>query len=136
LILYRFNHKTGAEDVHFTSALALDESDESAESITDHENDCNDLVQTQTFQPQENVSFTKPDGKGSSDGPNSECSDDMTGNPMELEMILVKDVKAGIEVHTSCLSHRYLLLVQYMMYLSTENVFTYIASLCFISRTF
>lgn len=109
-----FNHKTGAEDVHFTSAPSLDESDDSAESVTDDENDCNDEEQIQTPQPQENASSARSNDEGSSDGPNSECSEDMTGNPMVLDMILVKDVKAGTEVFNTygsmgnaALLHRY-----------------------------
>ena len=123
MILYSFNHKTGAEDVHFTSAPSLDESDESAESVTDDENDCNDEEQIQTPQPQENVSSARSNDEGSSDGPNSECSEDVTGNPMVLKMILVKDVEAGTEVHASRLSHHYLL-------------FVLCISLCFFSRAF
>lgn len=109
-----FNHKTGAEDVHFTSAPSLDESDESAESVTDDENDCNDEEQIPTPQPEENVSSARSNDEGSSDGRNSECSEDMTGNPVVLEMILVKDVKAGTEVFNTygsmgnaALLHRY-----------------------------
>ncbi|KMT13947.1 hypothetical protein BVRB_4g077840 [Beta vulgaris subsp. vulgaris] len=108
-----FNHKTGAEDVHFTSAPSPDDSDDSADSVTDDENDKNEEFQSETSQCEDNGSSGASLVPSSLDGPNLE-SEDIPDNPLVLEMILVKDVNAGAEVFNTygsmgnaALLHRY-----------------------------
>ncbi|KAL2941332.1 Ribosomal lysine N-methyltransferase 3 [Bienertia sinuspersici] len=88
-----FNHKTGAEDVHFTTVPSPDESDESAESVDDDEDDSSDEFQTQASQRKENCLVDASVGLNISDGPDL-VSDNTSDNPLVLEMILVKDVEA------------------------------------------
>ncbi|XP_019441145.1 PREDICTED: ribosomal lysine N-methyltransferase 3 [Lupinus angustifolius] len=102
-----FNHKTGAEDVHFTATPSNYESDNdvdgnnSDESITDEEA----LAQNSS------IDATDFDAAHVSD---SECSSDIGGDPSMLEMIMIKDVSSGAEVFNTygllgnaALLHRY-----------------------------
>ncbi|CAI9108804.1 OLC1v1008495C1 [Oldenlandia corymbosa var. corymbosa] len=100
-----FNHKTGAEDVHFTS-LVQHESDQSGESDLEDEG-CDNLMNDE-------LSSQKPvSGNESNSTAEFECStssDDLT----ILEMIMVKDVMAKNEVFNTygslgnaALLHRY-----------------------------
>ncbi|KAH9611147.1 hypothetical protein KSS87_004810 [Heliosperma pusillum] len=104
-----FNHKTGAEDVHFTSV----ESDDSDDGLSDDDNSNGDELKTQTFLTKEDESMANVVDHSSSDVPESP-SQDLTDNPLVLEMVLVKDVKAGVEVFNTygsmgnaALLHRY-----------------------------
>lgn len=108
-----FNHKTGAEDVHFTTASSPDDSDDSANSVTDDEIDSSDESQIETSTCKENALLGVSVVQSSSDGPDSEF-DNIPDNPLVLEMILVKDVKASSEVFNTygyvgnaALLHRY-----------------------------
>ncbi|KAK9673242.1 hypothetical protein RND81_12G155200 [Saponaria officinalis] len=103
-----FNHKTDAEDVHFTAG----DSDDSDEGMSDEENNSSDEMKTQTSQTEENDSVANVADR-TSDGPDLQ-SEDTPDNPLVLEMILVKDVEAGAEVFNTygsmgnaALLHRY-----------------------------
>ncbi|XP_050205312.1 uncharacterized protein LOC126655253 isoform X2 [Mercurialis annua] len=74
-----FNHKTGAEDVHFTCG--------SSDSESDSEGDEDDT--------EADLSFTEHTLDQVPSSPLPECSSD---DLKVLEMIMVKDVKAGVEV--------------------------------------
>lgn len=81
----RFNHKTNAEDVHFTSVSdSDDDTDEDMEDQIDDELDGDSLSQNEL-----NVSSPKSDFSA------DDTSSSTTGI---LEMIMVRDVKAGAEV--------------------------------------
>ncbi|KAL9234975.1 hypothetical protein vseg_009782 [Gypsophila vaccaria] len=104
-----FNHKTDAEDVHFTCG----DSDDSDEGMSDDENSSGDEMETKTPQTEENGSVADVADHASSDVPDLK-SEDMPDNPLVLEMILVKDVEAGAEVFNTygsmgnaALLHRY-----------------------------
>ncbi|XP_074311658.1 ribosomal lysine N-methyltransferase 3 [Silene latifolia] len=105
-----FNHKTGAEDVHFTSVESDDSDDE---GLSDDDNSNGDELTTQTFLTEEDESMTNGIDHSSSVGPESQPQD-VTDNPLVLEMVLVKDVKADAEVFNTygsvgnaALLHRY-----------------------------
>ncbi|THG22498.1 hypothetical protein TEA_027733 [Camellia sinensis var. sinensis] len=117
-----FNHKTGAEDVHFTSIsshLAREddaeddhESDE-YESMDDSE-DNHERDENENIGDREQLSQNSQSRKGASNGGNSECSSASGDDPTVLEMIIVKDVKNGAEVFNTygvlgnaALLHRY-----------------------------
>ncbi|CAH1424160.1 unnamed protein product [Lactuca virosa] len=94
-----FNHKTNAEDVHFTSVSDDDTSENMEEQVDDDDRDGDP-------QNQSNVASPKSDFNGDDDGvfPTTEI----------LEMIMVRDVKAGAEVFNTygsmgnaALLHRY-----------------------------
>ncbi|KAL3528127.1 hypothetical protein ACH5RR_012783 [Cinchona calisaya] len=100
---FGFNHKTGAEDVHFTSLVSEVESDEDADS-EESENQMNDTTISQNSLAR-NGSPSRSDLEGS-----LTSGDDLT----VLEMIMVKDVKARNEVFNTygslgnaALLHRY-----------------------------
>lgn len=108
-----FNHKTGAEDVHFTTVPSPDESDDNVESVADDENDTNDEFQTQTSLCNDNGLLDYASVDPRSEDPHLE-PDNTPDNPLVLEMILVKDVEAGAEVFNTygivgnaALLHRY-----------------------------
>ncbi|KAL6507535.1 hypothetical protein OROGR_023730 [Orobanche gracilis] len=88
-----FNHKTNAEDIHFTSVSSYCETDNDSE-ISDDESDEND----------------EPDKTTMDDGVNSKIAD----SPAVLQLIIVKDVESGAEVFNTygsmgnaALLHRY-----------------------------
>ncbi|GAB4855779.1 hypothetical protein Ancab_024424 [Ancistrocladus abbreviatus] len=109
-----FNHKTGAEDVHFTCAPSGGESEENADSTITNDGSCSDdEPQTEALRFQENGSATVVD-RTSLYSTDLGCLKDVEENPMVLEMIIVKDVKAGVEVFNTygltgnaALLHRY-----------------------------
>lgn len=99
-----FNHKTNAEDVHFTSVSSHSESD----------NDSSENMEDQVYDEQD----ADPLCQNESDviSPKSDFSaDDSSSSSTEiLEMIMVRDVKAGTEVFNTygsmgnaALLHRY-----------------------------
>lgn len=91
----RFNHKTNAEDVHFTLVSSDIESDNSSVHLNDvHPYD-------------ESKSWNSPLDEAGSDSVLTEAnsaydinsdSSSLGGDPTTLEMIMVKNVKAGDEV--------------------------------------
>lgn len=90
-----FNHKTGAEDVHFTSTSSHSESDD--------DSDNSDTVDLDA----DNIGNKEPSSE-------LDCSSVTGDDPLVLEMIMVKDVKAGVEVFNTygllgnaALLHRY-----------------------------
>ncbi|XP_021734711.1 ribosomal lysine N-methyltransferase 3-like isoform X1 [Chenopodium quinoa] len=109
-----FNHKTGAEDVHFTTSSSPDESDDSVSSVTDDDEiDSSDKISSGKSLFKENGLSGTSVVQSSSDGPKLD-SEETPDNPLVLEMILVKDVKAGSEVFNTygyvgnaALLHRY-----------------------------
>ncbi|KAK6135922.1 hypothetical protein DH2020_030340 [Rehmannia glutinosa] len=102
-----FNHKTAAEDVHFTSVSSSSESDTDAESgkeNADDEGDGDDEPIAPDF-------HSETEGFSGSD---LELSSVSGNEPTFLEMIIIKDVKAGVEVFNTygslgnaALLHRY-----------------------------
>lgn len=106
-----FNHKTGAEDVHFTSVSCHLDSD----NDVDIENDDASYSSTVDEPFTQSSPFRNSDeGNSSVDSCNLEKSSNSEENPMFLEMIIVKDVKSGAEVFNTygslgnaALLHRY-----------------------------
>ncbi|MED6212634.1 hypothetical protein PIB30_085368 [Stylosanthes scabra] len=109
-----FNHKTGAEDVHFTASsnyVSDDDADDNNinndESIADEETLAEKLSTDTT-----DVDAPQVENGNASD---TECLSDMgDGDPSLLEMIVVKDVSSGEEVFNTyglmgnaALLHRY-----------------------------
>ncbi|KAF4371545.1 hypothetical protein G4B88_008260 [Cannabis sativa] len=99
-----FNHKTGAEDVHFTSVSSHSESDSEAD-IDQMNGDTYDDNDSDDSEIEISPLGTKSSGESS-----SELGDE----PSAMEMIMVKDVKAGSEVYNTygslgnaALLHRY-----------------------------
>nr|XP_043629194.1 N-lysine methyltransferase setd6 [Erigeron canadensis]XP_043629195.1 N-lysine methyltransferase setd6 [Erigeron canadensis] len=99
-----FNHKTNAEDVHFTSVSLQSESDTDTSENMENEVD-DDLDGDLSIQNGSNIASPKCDDDDTSE---SSSSTDI------LEMIMVKDVKAGAEVFNTygsmgnaALLHRY-----------------------------
>ncbi|RVX21052.1 hypothetical protein CK203_002306 [Vitis vinifera] len=80
--LFCFNHKTGAENVHFTTELSHGDSD----NDTDNNDEGN------------NMSDNKPLPQNSFDDGNLEDPSYLGNDSMILETIIVKSVKAGDEV--------------------------------------
>ncbi|KAF9608534.1 hypothetical protein IFM89_009900 [Coptis chinensis] len=110
-----FNHKTGAENVHFTSVS-------SPLSNTDNDSDAedNEYINNHHYESTEHLSTCKNGSPAALGGKNiSESNDiELSSNSEEdsdhLEMIIVKDVKAGDEVFNTygsmgnaALLHRY-----------------------------
>ncbi|XP_044482455.1 N-lysine methyltransferase setd6 isoform X3 [Mangifera indica] len=103
-----FNHKTGAEDVHFSSVPWHQESDHIDDN--DHHED-----ESSTERSDLNREVTAPPvGKNSSDSSDTEHSSYSGDDPSVLQMIMVKEVKAGIEIFNTyglvgnaALLHRY-----------------------------
>lgn len=99
-----FNHKTDAEDVHFTSVSSHsdsdDDNDESLESQIDNDSEGDHLSQDES-----NVASPRSDFS---------VDDESSSTTEILEMIMVRDVKAGAEVFNTygsmgnaALLHRY-----------------------------
>ncbi|KAL2532963.1 SET domain-containing protein [Abeliophyllum distichum] len=102
-----FNHKTAAEDVHFTAVSSHSESDNDA----DNDNRDFDDVIDGDDEPIAQDSHSEKDGFSVGDMESSLTSED---DPRVLEMIMIKDVKAGAEVFNTygslgnaALLHRY-----------------------------
>ncbi|KAI8031062.1 Ribosomal lysine N-methyltransferase 3 [Camellia lanceoleosa] len=117
-----FNHKTGAEDVHFTSISSHlapeDDAEDNHESdeyeSTDDSEDNHERDEYENIGDGEQLSQNSQSRKGASNGGNSECSSASGDDPTVLEMIIVKDVKSGAEVFNTygvlgnaALLHRY-----------------------------
>lgn len=108
-----FNHKTGAEDVHFTNVSSDHESDDDA----DEENGTTDVHAYTGNDEQINEDGDSDKNESASavaDESNSESSLVSRDDSMALEMIMIKDVKAGAEVFNTyglvgnaALLHRY-----------------------------
>ncbi|KAM7511835.1 hypothetical protein LguiB_010710 [Lonicera macranthoides] len=89
-----FNHKTGAEDVHFTAVSCPSESDSDNDGSDPNENDdANDDSEPliQNFQSRNSPSSPSKLDSSSDTGDNSTVR----------EMIMVRDVKAGAEVYNT-----------------------------------
>ncbi|KAA8531278.1 hypothetical protein F0562_005987 [Nyssa sinensis] len=110
-----FNHKTGAEDVHFTSVSSQLVSENDAEgddkNYVKDEDKNDDYYDTGDCEPLTQNSQSR---KSYSGGSNLECSLTLGDDPTVLEMIIVKDVKVGAEVFNTygslgnaALLHRY-----------------------------
>ncbi|KAK9293203.1 hypothetical protein L1049_021192 [Liquidambar formosana] len=111
-----FNHKTGAEDVHFTSSPSHCESDNDVDGNNndEYDNSEDDVQLTQSSHLRRNRSLTALVGKNFHSVSNLECSSALEDDPTVLEMIIVKNVKAGSEVFNTygslgnaALLHRY-----------------------------
>ncbi|XAR61438.1 [Ribulose-bisphosphate carboxylase]-lysine N-methyltransferase [Bertholletia excelsa] len=111
-----FNHKTAAEDVHFTSTpyLVPESDDEVNCRIDEDENASNseDIYKCDRYEGEQLIQDS-PSEKGSSDG-NNYSSSAAEDDPVVLEMIMVKDVRSGDEVFNTygslgnaALLHRY-----------------------------
>ncbi|XVE83460.1 hypothetical protein DITRI_Ditri16bG0089700 [Diplodiscus trichospermus] len=104
-----FNHKTGAEDVHFTSVSSNQESDDDADS--DHSD--NDKL-NKISGPDKKASGATCTAENSSIQSDSEYSSVFKDDPLMLQMIMVREVKSGAEVFNTygslgnaALLHRY-----------------------------
>ncbi|XP_030462802.1 ribosomal lysine N-methyltransferase 3 [Syzygium oleosum] len=101
-----FNHKTGAEDVHFTNVSSHGESDDDSDYGDDYPDaDITEDGNGQLIQDLDTNSHGNMD---------MECPPVSKEDPAVLEMILLKDVKAGDEVYNTygtlgnaALLHRY-----------------------------
>lgn len=93
LLISSFNHKTGAEDVHLTSLVSQGESDQNVDG--DLTNDESENLMTDIASSQNSLARN-----GSSSGSDLEGSSISEDDPTVLEMVMVKDVKAGNEVST------------------------------------
>lgn len=96
LMKSRFNHKTNAEDVHFTLVSSDIESDDSTSHLNDvhpydDESKCSNSPLDKVGQDSLLIEANNADDTDSD-------SSDLEGDPMTLEMIMVKNVKAGNEV--------------------------------------
>ncbi|KAK4804265.1 hypothetical protein SAY86_004082 [Trapa natans] len=101
-----FNHKTGAEDVHFTNVSSYSESDDS--DVDDNQSTDSLGEEDSTNSPTQNIAENMFNGHSEDGIPASEV------DPTVLQMIMVKNVKAGIEVFNTygsvgnaALLHRY-----------------------------
>ncbi|XP_010558785.1 PREDICTED: ribosomal lysine N-methyltransferase 3 [Tarenaya hassleriana] len=110
-----FNHKTGAEDVHFTSDSSHGESgseaDENNEAL--EENRSEDEASTQTSSEAEQA-FNQVPAENNDDGADEDSYLVVENDHPVLEMIMVKDVLTGAEVFNTygtlgnaALLHRY-----------------------------
>ncbi|KAK7278342.1 hypothetical protein RJT34_23370 [Clitoria ternatea] len=91
-----FNHKTGAEDVHFTAMSSNYESDTDVDGSNNDEGIVDEEVLTQNS----SLDSTALDNAHVGNGivSDSECSSDTENDTSMLEMIMIKDVSAGAEV--------------------------------------
>ncbi|KAF8011716.1 hypothetical protein BT93_I0002 [Corymbia citriodora subsp. variegata] len=101
-----FNHKTGAEDVHFTTVSSHNESKDDS----DNGNDFADADMSEDG----NGQLSQDLDTNSHGNMDMECHSMTDEDPTVLEMILIKDVKAGDEVYNTygnlgnaALLHRY-----------------------------
>lgn len=92
----RFNHKTNAEDVHFTLVSSDHESDNSTSYLNDvHPYDDESKCWNS---PLDNVGLDSLVTEANNADDTDSDSSDLGGDPTTLEMIMVKNVKAGNEV--------------------------------------
>ncbi|XP_076916416.1 ribosomal lysine N-methyltransferase 3-like [Bidens hawaiensis] len=103
-----FNHKTNAEDVHFTSVSDHSESDTDSSENIENQIDGNLPNGDCVFQNGKESKVNSPEGDFSA------ADDACDSNTEILEMIMVRDVKAGTEVFNTygtmgnaALLHRY-----------------------------
>lgn len=93
ICFWRFNHKTDAEDVHFTSIASHSDSDEDSKINDD------DSVTSANDSEISNIGFDKKNEyENNIDDTGSELND--SDDPAVLQMIIVKEVEAGAEVRT------------------------------------
>lgn len=95
---YSFNHKTGAEDVHFTSVGSNNESDHDSgddDAVSGSDGDGETSTETSLLDREESAS---PIQKIASDDSDLESSTVSGDDPTVLQMIMVKDVSIGTEV--------------------------------------
>ncbi|XP_061369471.1 ribosomal lysine N-methyltransferase 3 [Gastrolobium bilobum] len=107
-----FNHKTGAEDVHFTAMS----SNYASDNDIDLNNNDEGIIDEEALAQNSSIDMTELNTahvENCVDG-NSEYSSDMEGDPSMLEMIMIKDVNSGAEVFNTygllgnaALLHRY-----------------------------
>ncbi|XP_022741448.1 N-lysine methyltransferase setd6 isoform X3 [Durio zibethinus] len=104
-----FNHKTGAEDVHFTSVCSNQEYDNDADS----DNSDNNKLSKISVQDKKALGAAS-NGENSYIHSDSEYSSSFGDDPMMLQMIMVREVKSGVEVFNTygslgnaALLHRY-----------------------------
>lgn len=94
----RFNHKTGAEDVHFTSTSSDHESESDADDNDNgyvHEPAADsDEISTEKSQLDDVTSSVSTGNNSDSEGSSVAGGDE----PDVLQMIMVKDVAVGSEV--------------------------------------
>ncbi|KAK1588472.1 hypothetical protein Q3G72_023678 [Acer saccharum] len=110
-----FNHKTGAEDVHFTSTSSDHESHSDADdNYYVHADAGDDEISTEKSQLDREESSASPNGTNSSGGSDLESSSVSGEDHTVLQMIMVKDVAVGVEVFNTygllgnaALLHRY-----------------------------
>ncbi|KAK4840388.1 hypothetical protein QYF36_007662 [Acer negundo] len=110
-----FNHKTGAEDVHFTSTSSDHESHSDADdNYCVHADAGDDEISTEKSQLDREESSASPNGTNSSVGSDLESSSVSGEDHTVLQMIMVKDVAVGVEVFNTygllgnaALLHRY-----------------------------
>ncbi|PON67940.1 N-lysine methyltransferase SETD [Parasponia andersonii] len=111
-----FNHKTGAEDVHFTAVSSHSDSDGEDDNgqmngHTNADDDEYELEPTPPVSPMDNAELgIILSGRKTP----VECPSDWGNDPVALEMIMIKDVKVGSEVYNTygsvgnaALLHRY-----------------------------
>lgn len=89
----RFNHKTAAEDVHITT-----ESDNDADTDTDTEKEG---TNHESDGDHESATHDSHSEGGDSSGTDLELSSGLEDESPFLEIIMIKDVKAGAEVRIS-----------------------------------
>ncbi|XVF14684.1 hypothetical protein REPUB_Repub09cG0082600 [Reevesia pubescens] len=104
-----FNHKTGAENVHFTSVSSNQESDDDADSGNSDNNKFSKITGQHA-----KASDAASSSEKSYIHSNSEYSSVFGDDPMMLQMIMVREVKSGVEVFNTygslgnaALLHRY-----------------------------
>ncbi|KAK9095889.1 hypothetical protein Sjap_021386 [Stephania japonica] len=110
------NHKTGAENVHFTSVSSDSgsDNDQNIEDQNGHYDDYSDNLSTEDLPSEINGSPTVFTGETYGNGNNMEHASSFEDDPSVLEMIIVKGVKSGDEVFNTygamgnaALLHRY-----------------------------
>lgn len=91
-MMFSFNHKTGEEDVHFTSLSSQVDSDHEVDG--DHASDEHEDM----LLNDKSASDDFLEGKRSFCGSDLDCSSNSGDDPTILLMVMVKDVKAENEV--------------------------------------
>lgn len=89
----RFNHKTGAEDVHFTAMSSNDESDTDVDGCNNDEG----IVEEEALAQNSSIDMTVLNN-GNCNVSDSDSSSVSDGDTSMLEMIMIKDVSSGTEV--------------------------------------
>ncbi|KAK4760505.1 hypothetical protein SAY87_005398 [Trapa incisa] len=89
-LISRFNHKTGAEGVHFTNVSSYSESDD---NDVDNNQSTDSLgEENSTNSPTQNIAQNMFNDHSEDGIPSSKV------DPTVLQMIMVKNVKAGVEM--------------------------------------